>query len=85
MDAANAQRAARPFQGHTEVTLFGRWGEPRERALPAGSVYVPATLLAVYLLDPQSDDGLVTWNVIAPPAAQSTSPVVRVVQPWAPR
>jgi predicted deacylase len=55
----------RPFQGHHEVQLVGRWvSEPRQ--LPAGSWIVrtsqPLGLLSVYLLEPQSDDGLVTWN-----------------------
>jgi hypothetical protein len=60
------QRAARPFQGHREVTLRGRW-EPAVRTLPAGSALVPAgtprDLLAALLLDPESDDGVHTWNL----------------------
>lgn len=55
----------RPFQGHHEVRLVGRWvSEPRELG---GGTYVvrtgqPLGIVAVYLLEPQSDDGLVTWN-----------------------
>ncbi len=57
--------APRPFQGHREVRLTGRWrGETRK--IEAGSFIVdmlqPLSLLAVYLLEPESDDGLVTWN-----------------------
>ncbi|MFL5574552.1 MAG: M14 family metallopeptidase [Gemmatimonadaceae bacterium] len=58
--------AERPFQGHREVTLRGRWREER-RTLPVGSYVVrgdqPLGALATYLLEPESDDGLVTWNV----------------------
>ncbi|MBW3655876.1 MAG: peptidase [Gemmatimonadetes bacterium] len=62
-------RAARPFQGHHEVSLRGRW-QPVERVAPAGSFLVstaqPLGTLAVYLLDPESDDGLTTWNFFDP-------------------
>jgi hypothetical protein len=57
--------AQRPFQGHREMRLVGHWrGETR--AVPAGSYLVdlnqPLSLLAIYMLEPQSDDGLVDWN-----------------------
>jgi len=59
-------RATRVFQGHRETRLVGKW----ERALqnfPAGSFIVstaqPLGTLVVYLLEPESDDGLVTWNL----------------------
>jgi hypothetical protein len=55
----------RPFQGHREVSLVGRWMS-EERELRAGSYLVPTIqrlgLITIYLLEPQSDDGLVTWN-----------------------
>ncbi|MBL0940074.1 MAG: peptidase M14 [Gemmatimonadaceae bacterium] len=57
--------AMRPFQGHREATVNGRWAD-RSRSLPAGTFHVPLgsslDLLAVLLLEPQSDDGLLTWN-----------------------
>jgi len=57
----------RPFQGHREVRLAGRWRSVRG-TLPAGGYVVataqPLGLLAAYLLEPQSDDGLATWNVL---------------------
>jgi len=61
----SAITSARPFQGHRELSLVGRWvSEPRQ--LMAGSWVVrtsqPLGLLSIYLLEPQSDDGLVTWN-----------------------
>jgi hypothetical protein len=57
----------RPFQGHREVRLTGTWrGETR--TVPPGSHVVdveqPLGILAAYMLEPQSDDGLVTWNFL---------------------
>ncbi len=61
-------RASRTFQGHRETRLHGKW----ERALqnfPTGSFIVstaqPLGTLVVYLLEPESEDGLVTWNQFA--------------------
>lgn len=57
--------SARSFQGHREMRLTGKWIKDT-RPIKAGSFIVstnqPLGLLAVYLLEPQSDDGLVTWN-----------------------
>jgi hypothetical protein len=57
--------APRSFQGHREVRLSGTWRGTTRRIEP-GSFIVdtaqPLAILAVYLLEPQSDDGLVTWN-----------------------
>jgi hypothetical protein len=63
--ADSVVKAARAFQGHQEVRLEGSWRTER-RAL--ANVHVvsaaqPLALLALELLDPQSDDGLTTWNV----------------------
>lgn len=56
----------RAFQGHHEVRLKGRW-ERGLQSLPAGSFLVstaqPRGALIVYLLEPESDDGLTTWNL----------------------
>jgi hypothetical protein len=58
-------RAPRPFQGHQEVRVAGRW-VAEWIDLPAGTIVVPAdqplALLAMILLEPVSDDGLTTWN-----------------------
>jgi len=60
--------ARRTFQGHNETTLHGRWLAPRTSTLAAGSYVVPTAqalgALAVYLLEPESDDGFVTWNTL---------------------
>ena len=82
-------RAARPFQGHQEVQLEGHW-EPTGIVLGAG-VYViradqPLALLAAVLLEPESDDGLTTWNFFDPAlAVGSPHPVRRIVGPLPPR
>jgi dipeptidyl-peptidase 4 len=57
--------AERPFQGHKLATADVT---PRReiRTLPAGTMIAPTNQplgrLLVYLLEPESDDGLVTWN-----------------------
>ncbi len=98
VDAAHGQRLARaeqyvidsvsksqrPFQGHSEVRLFGRWSPQTE--LPTAGYLVrtsqPLGRLASYLLDPESDDGLTTWNVFdSALGAQRTYPVRRVALP----
>ena len=60
-------RAAAEFQGHHEMRLFGSWRD-HGHAFPPDMLMVrgePARRpsSALYLLDPESDDGLVTWNV----------------------
>lgn len=78
-------RAPRPFQGHQEVRLVGRW--VRERMVLRGRVMmVPASprqaLLASILLDAESDDGLTTWNFFdASLRVGASHPVVRIVGP----
>ena len=59
-------RAPRAFQGHQEVRLEGRW-VPEQVALAPRTSYLiradgPHALLAAILLEPESDDGLTTWN-----------------------
>ncbi len=62
--------SSRAFQGHKETRLTGSWSAPSASNLPSGDphgyVIVSATgrfgPLAAYLLEPQSDDGLVDWN-----------------------
>jgi hypothetical protein len=56
----------RAFQGHHEVRLKGRW-ERGLQGLPAKSFIVstaqPRGPLVVYLLEPESEDGFLTWNL----------------------
>ncbi len=64
----SAHRETRTFQGHNERRIFGSWVRRNftEMNIPAGMLYVstsqPRGLLAQYLLEPMSDDGLATWN-----------------------
>jgi len=59
-------QSTRPFQGHQEVRLTGRWETTDTMSVDPGMYVVraaqPLAILALYLLEPQSDDGLVTWN-----------------------
>jgi hypothetical protein len=56
------------FEGHRTVQAEGRWGAGA--ALTAGpgwyvvSTAQPLGVLAAYLLEPASEDGLVTWNLL---------------------
>jgi hypothetical protein len=77
------QRAERPFQGRYETRLRGRL-EPVRFLAPEGSLFIPAgqplARLAFYLLEAESDDGFVTWNVIDEGLAPGeTYPVYRVM------
>jgi hypothetical protein len=76
-------KAERPFQGHSEARLSGRF-EPAKLSVQEGALYIPASQplarLAFYLLEPESDDGLVTWNLIeAGLAPGETYPVYHVL------
>ena len=59
-------RATRPFQGHNEVRITGFWA-PNPIDMGAGVFIVrtsqPLGRVVAYLLDPESDDSLLTWNV----------------------
>ena len=61
--------APRPFQWHREHRLEGRWVRSM-RTHRAGSWIVPVAqplgALVVYMLEPESDDGFATWNLVAP-------------------
>jgi hypothetical protein len=76
-------KAPRPFQGHQEARLKGAFNRA-QLTVDAGSLYIPASQplarLAFYLIEPESDDGLVTWNVIDEGlAVGQTYPIYRVV------
>jgi hypothetical protein len=80
---AEITKAPRPFQGHQEARLKGEFARA-QLTVDAGSLYIPANQalarLAFYLIEPESDDGLVTWNVIDEGLeAGQTYPIYRVV------
>ena len=64
---AEVRRADQLFQGHRTTSLTGRF-ERRDVDVPAGSFVVstkqPLGRLVFYLLEPESDDGLTTWNFL---------------------
>jgi hypothetical protein len=76
-------RAPKPFQNRFEARLTGRYDAAKLSA-QEGALFIPANQplarLAFYLLEPESDDSLVTWNVIETDlAAGATYPVYRVI------
>jgi hypothetical protein len=64
-EVTEVNHASRQFQGHSETTIEGVWRKDRVE-FPAGSYVVrvipPLSSLIFYLLEPESDDGLTTWN-----------------------
>lgn len=65
---ARASFAERPLQGHREGRLEGVQRRTRTLDAPAGSLFVsmqqPLARLTFHLLEPTSDDGVVTWNLV---------------------
>ena len=63
----STETTAQAFENHRERRATGRY-TPVERALPAGTWRVPMNQplarLTFYLLEPRSNDGLLTWNVL---------------------
>ena len=79
---AEITKAPRAFQGHQEARLKGAF-DRIQLTVEADSLFIPANQplarLAFYLLEAESDDGLVTWNVIDEGlAAGQTYPIYRV-------
>jgi hypothetical protein len=79
---ATYTRAPKPFQNRHEARLTGKH-EPAKLSAQQGALFIPANQplarLAFYLLEPESDDGLVTWNLIETDLAPgATYPVYRV-------
>jgi hypothetical protein len=72
------------FEGHRTVQAEGRWtGEPRDTSITAGWYLVPTAqplgALAAYLLEPASEDGVVTWNLLDRELAPGTTyPIPRL-------
>ena len=75
--------ALQAFEGHQLVRLVGRWEPGRPVKLIAGTYIVrvaqPLGVLAMYLLEPESDDGIVAWDVgLRSIGAAGTAPVIRL-------
>jgi hypothetical protein len=83
------EKAPQPFQKHNEVKLTmapPAKEQSKPRKVPAGTVVVrtaqPLGMLASYLLEPRSEDGLTTWNFFdAGLAVNANFPVMRLSQP----
>ncbi len=75
------RKPKRPFQGHQELVLEGKWEPSRLHDTPAGSLLVPArqrlAMLAAQLLEPTSDDGMSNWNYFEA-ATDDHYPVLRL-------
>ncbi|MCC7179331.1 MAG: peptidase M14 [Acidobacteria bacterium] len=69
----------RAFENHQERTVTGEWAPATHDV--AGVFRVPMTQplarLAFYLLEPRSNDGLATWNVVDEAIKASRYPVLR--------
>ncbi|MGZ8399220.1 MAG: M14 family metallopeptidase [Gemmatimonadales bacterium] len=72
------------FEGHRTVQAEGRWtGEPADTSITAGWYLVPTAqplgVLAAYLLEPSSEDGVVNWNLLDRDIRPGTSyPILRL-------
>ena len=76
-------KAPKPFQGHQEARIKGKFDRV-QFTVQAGSLYIPSNQplarLAFYLLEPESDDSLVTWNIIEEGIGPGqTYPIYRVL------
>jgi hypothetical protein len=75
-------RAERAFQGHNEARATVKT-EGAALVVEPGSLFIPAAQrlgrLAFYLLEAESDDGLVTWNILEEALAPGQAfPIYRV-------
>ena len=81
----SVRRSARRFEGHNTLTAEGQWTAGADSA--GGYWYMVATtqplgVLAAYLLEPGSEDGVVAWNLLdADMAAGSSYPIRRLRSP----
>jgi len=77
----SSQLAAQTFEKHQERTVTGKY-ETIELKIPAGTYRVsmkqPLARLAFYLIEPRSNDGLLTWNFLDEALKNSkTYPITR--------
>jgi hypothetical protein len=77
---ATSETTAEAFENHRERTVTGKYAA-LTREIPAGWYRVPMTQrlarLAFYLLEPRSNDGLVTWNVLDEAIKDAKYPILR--------
>ncbi len=83
--ARELRRADRPFEGHRARRVA--WGAPERRRLrpEPGSLRVPLDQplgrLAWVLLDPESDDGALVWDLLASPPEAPGDPFPLFLEP----
>ncbi|MBX7174095.1 MAG: hypothetical protein K1X72_24195 [Pyrinomonadaceae bacterium] len=78
------EKSKRPFQGHNETKITGKFSSEKV-TFPVGTILVrtaqPLGRLVFYLLEPESDDGLVDWNFFdAYLETGKTFPVYKLMQ-----
>jgi hypothetical protein len=78
--------AGQSESAHRMRNAPGRWNDAATQTLPAGSYVVragqPYGLLAFYLLEPENDDGLLSWGFFEGLVGAGTKyPVIRVTRP----
>jgi hypothetical protein len=76
------------YENFATTTVAGTW-RVEQRTVPRGSWVVasgqPLGILAMYMLEPESDDGIVTYTIFDPVLAPGTDfPVLRMTQPMSP-
>ncbi len=77
-------KSKRKFQGHFETKLTGEYSS-KEVTFPRGTILIrtaqPLGALVCYLLEPESEDGLVTWNFFDAQLEEGkTFPVCKLMQ-----
>jgi hypothetical protein len=76
--------APRPFQNRREVRLEGRWQSRPSVTLAEGTIVVPVAqalgIVAMYLLEPESDDGLVAWDIGGRSSARPETTIIRLAR-----
>jgi len=82
---SNVNTAARAFEGHNETSLVGAF-DAEETEFPVGTIIVrtgqPLGRLAAYLLEPESDDSLTSWNFLdAQLAPGKVFPIRKLMKP----
>ena len=78
-------RSRRASEGHEPIDLTETRTKSARQAIPTGTIVVrtaqPLGSLMVYLLEPRSDDGLMTWNFLDDALISNKDlPVLRVMQ-----
>jgi hypothetical protein len=81
-EVTKKRKPKRPYQGHQELVLEGKWLAAKPEKLPVGTIIIPTNqrlaMLAAMLLEPLSEDSLSSWNFFEA-ATNTYYPVLRVL------